>query len=178
MGLTFRLPLAMVILVAGTACATATAPAVASPPPKAVAPYGGCGITLGSIGNMPVWMPDPQDSQTPFVIAIPPLVAAILAGYPLRAGNPSSPSNKVAWAVRTPRNGTPLFIDASPVGKQSPRVHIESPSNSWTGSKLGPSEIYVSTIDLPAPGCWELTLRWGGPPQQARMDLQISPAHA
>ncbi len=66
---------------------------------------GGCGSTPGQTGSRIAWMPGPQAVNTPHVLASPPAAAAILAGYPLRAGHPQSPSNKVAWAVRIPRNG-------------------------------------------------------------------------
>jgi hypothetical protein len=43
-------------------------------------------------------------------------------------------------------------------------------------SVVGDGEVYTSTIDLPTSGCWELTLRWGSPPQETTVDLEVSPA--
>jgi hypothetical protein len=117
-------------------------------------------------------MPGPQDVNTPHVLASPPTAAAIIAGYPLRAGHPQNPSNKVAWAVRVPRKGTPLLINAHPLGASAPAVLFDEPAS----SVVGDGEVYTSTIDLPTSGCWELTLRWGSPPQETTVDLEVSPA--
>ena len=118
-------------------------------------------------------MPSPNDVTTPWVLASPPTAAAILAAYPLRAGHPQDPANKVAWAMHIPRNGTPLLIDAHPLAASTPMIHFEESSN----SVVGDGDLYVSYIDSPARGYWELTLRWGSPPQETKVNLQISPAN-
>jgi hypothetical protein len=37
-----------------------------------------------------------------------------------------------------------------------------------------PGEIYPSYVDLPAPGCWRLSLRWGA--HAAQLDVEVHPA--
>jgi len=129
---------------------------------------GGCGPTPAFVGSRPGWLPDHTD-PTPYVIASPPTAAAILVN-PLRAGHPSNPSNKVAWVTRTPKRGTPLLIDAHPVGASQPVVRFEEPAS----SVMDAGYIYTSYIDLPTPGCWQLSVRWGSPRQSTIVDVLVS----
>jgi hypothetical protein len=87
-------------------------------------------------------------------MAHPALAGGFLFGYPLRAGHPDNPSNKILWAVRTPQQGAPLVLDAHPLGAQSPQVRYTRAADS------GPGEIYPSIIDVPLPGCWVVSLSW------------------
>lgn len=80
----------------------------------------------------------------------------MLFGYPLRAGHPSDPANKVLWIVRLPRGGSALSILATPARARGPLVRVEAPDNA------GPGEIYPSYVNVPAPGCWHLSLHWAG----------------
>jgi hypothetical protein len=134
-------------------------------------PSGGCGDTLARQGGRPAWMPAPDDSVTPYVLAVPDTAAVILVAQPLRAGHPTNPYNKVAWAVRVPRNGTPIKVDARPPGETGRIVQFDVPP-----VVVGAGEVYVSYLDLPSPGCWTLTLRWGSPMQTATVNLFISSA--
>jgi hypothetical protein len=82
---------------------------------------------------------------------------AVMFGFPLRAGTPTDPRNKVLWIMRLPRRGSPLRISASPVGGGGgarARVHSSWPANS------GPGEIYPSYVNVPHAGCWRVTVRW------------------
>jgi hypothetical protein len=116
-------------------------------------------------------MPGPDDSGTPYVLTVPDMAAVILAVQPLRAGHPTNPFNKVAWAVRVPRNGTNLRVDARPLGQTGQIVQFDVPP-----VVVGAGEVYISYLDLPSPGCWTLTLGWGSPPQTATVNLAISSA--
>jgi len=82
-------------------------------------------------------------------------IAAILFGRPLRSPPARDHSNKILWVSRdAPVPGSDLRISAQrmdwarPVGPPVARRVAGSP---------GPS-----IIDLPAAGCWRLTLHWSG----------------
>jgi hypothetical protein len=83
----------------------------------------------------------------------------------LRAGHPTNPANKVLWIVRFPREGHPLTITASQRTDRSQVVRISWPADSE------PGEIYPSYVDLPKPGCWELSLAWG--PHRASINIEV-----
>ena len=74
---------------------------------------------------------------------------------PLRAGHPTNPINKILWAMRFPRNGSPLTITAHPLSASDPVVSETLPDDS------SPGEIYPDGLDVPEPGCWQLSLSWG-----------------
>ena len=127
-------------------------------PPDAHRTPGGCGQTQLLQGAIPGWLETasghnaPRD--VPYVIGTPDAAAGFLFGFPLRAGHPQNPSNKILWVVRTPRQGSKLQIDGHPLGAEQPAVHESQPANS------GPGEIYPDGVDVPVPGCWHFTLRW------------------
>ena len=82
-------------------------------------------------------------------------------GYPLRAGHPANPSNKILWLVNLlPRAGS-LDISAHPVGAAAPIVNQSAPF-------LTSGDV-PSIIDLPKSGCWHFDLTWSG--HQAGMDI-------
>ena len=64
--------------------------------------------------------------------------------------------NKVLWIVKLPRLGSPLRIEARPVGDPRPLIRSTFPADS------SPGEIYPSYVDVPKGGCWRLTLRLAG----------------
>jgi hypothetical protein len=68
----------------------------------------------------------------------------------LRVHQPYDVHNKVLWVAR-PGTGTgPLHI----------RAHLEGTSDAVTRTLIhGPGPSYVN---MPAAGCWEMTLRWSG----------------
>jgi hypothetical protein len=121
---------------------------------------GGCGSTDLRRGGLPAWTaPAFAASGTrasPWLYAVSQrgLVVAIVFGYPLRAGNPTDPANKVLWIMRLPRHGSPLAIDARPLTVAAPLVKDTWPADS------SPGEIYPSYFNAPRAGCWRLTLRW------------------
>lgn len=76
-------------------------------------------------------------------------IVGVLMANPLRSPPPPGSSNKIVWAAKDPGNG-PLNITA----------HLEG-STQEVRRKVagfpGPSD-----INMPAPGCWQLTLTWSG----------------
>jgi hypothetical protein len=129
---------------------------------------GGCGVTQVLKGGVPAWLDEAgahnNPDGLPYAVATPPIAAGFLFGYPLRAGHPDNPANKILWVVARPRGGSALTISAHPIGKAAPLVTTIQPANS------SPGEIYPSIVDVPEPGCWHLDLAWAG--QQASVELE------
>ena len=121
---------------------------------------GGCGATPAYDGGQPAWLVESgahnNPNGVPYVLAIPQTAAGFIFGYPLRAGHPTSPSNKILWVVRLPRNGSSLSLTGSLSGSDKPAFSRSFAANS------GPGEIYPSIVDVPEPGCWRIDLAWSG----------------
>lgn len=140
--------------------ATRTSPtgeAANSAPPGATIVPGGCGSTLLFKGAAPVWM---YNLEFPYVLGTPPMVGGTIFGYPLRAGHPSNPANKILWEVDGPPYGS-LDITAHPVGQATPVV-------SQSVGFLAGGEL-PSIVDMPQAGCWHFDLAWSG--QRAAVEL-------
>ncbi len=144
----------------------AARPTLAADIPAAATPIGGCGQNPVYRGPIPTWLEVADGHNTPrglpWVVATPPIAAAFLWRYPLRAG---PPGDKILWVVRTPRDGSDLEITARPLGAASPTVSDRRLDNS------GPGEIYPDGgLDVPSAGCWRFDLRWAN--SQATVDLE------
>src|SRR5438105_8928040 len=173
------LPALLIAVFTATACTQAPAPPLAAaslrPRPSstpslaaaAVVP-GACGITQVLKGGVPAWLDDAgahnNPNGLPYAVATPPIAAGFLFGYPLRAGHPDNPANKILWVVGRPRGGSALTISAHPIGMSAPLVTTIQPANSL------PGEIYPSIVDVPDPGCWHLDLAWAG--EQASVEVE------
>jgi hypothetical protein len=100
---------------------------------------------------LPTWARDgfsDPEPRIPYVLSDDGRMAAILFG-PLQAPSAPDRNNKVLWVTRPDSAGYPLDIAAVRAGSDGTVVHrhLEGP---------GPS-----IVDLPQPGCWTLSLRWG-----------------
>lgn len=135
------------------------ATSVSRPPDAAIVP-GGCGATPIYKGYEPVWLDKAgalnNPRGLPYVLAVEETAAGFIFGYPLRAGHPTNPSNKILWVVGLPRNGSSLEITGQLSGADVSSVHESEPANS------GPGEIYPSIVDVPQSGCWRFDLSWAG----------------
>ena len=136
------------------ACSSSASTAV---PEGAHAVGGGCGRTRLYTGASPTW----TASAGPPVGLVGATaehgdVAAVLFGYPLRAGHPQDRANKILWIVREPRDGSELTLIGHRLGTDHPSVTYHQPDDS------SPGEIYPSIIDVPTPGCWQFTVAWHG----------------
>jgi hypothetical protein len=119
-----------------------------------------CNGTVTSQGGVPPGWVDVAGGHNnptgvPFTVDQAQTVAGFVFGYPLRAGHPDNPANKILWVVRLPRGGSELTITGHPLGAATPVVKVVQPANS------GPGEIYPSIVDMPTAGCWVLDLAWG-----------------
>ena len=89
-------------------------------------------------------------------------IVAILFGYPLTYPPRPDTNNKILWVVKDMTSASDLAISAqlmdgaAPIGVPVVRTVVGGP---------GPS-----IIDLPAVGCWRLTLDWGD--QTDSLDLE------
>ena len=95
-------------------------------------------------------------------------IAAIVWGFPLLSPPPRSHNNKILWVSRiTTQPGSDLRIAAQrmqgthPLGVPVSRTVMGGP---------GPS-----IINLPASGCWRLTLRWSGRVDSLDLDYAANP---
>ena len=109
-------------------------------------------------GVLPTWartgFSDPRP-RLPHVLGRSGEIAALVFGYPLRSPPAKDRGNKILWVSRREVKAlSDLRIHAQRmdgrrrVGRPVTRVVVGGP---------GPSG-----INLPAPGCWRLTLRWSG----------------
>src|SRR4249919_969833 len=122
-----------------------------------------CKTTPVRRGAVPRWTAPVWSTSSPgfashvrYAVSAGGNVVGVLFGYPLRAGRPENPANKILWIVRQPRRGQPLHINAQPVGFAAHSVTTSWPANA------SPGEIYPSIDNVPVPGCWRFTLRWAG----------------
>lgn len=145
----------------GTSNAARTSPsaqAANSPLPAATIVSAGCGATPVLRGGVPGWL-DVAGAHNipeglPYIVATQALAGGFIFGYPLRAGHPQGPSNKILWVVGMPRDGSALVIEGHPLKSPKPSIRVTQPADS------GPGEIYPSIVDVPRSGCWHFDLSW------------------
>ena len=120
---------------------------------------------------LPVWarsgFSDPKP-RMPYRLGRAGRIAAILWADPLRSPPPQDHNNKILWVSHAPATpGSDLRISAqrmagsTPIGRLVARSVMGGP---------GPS-----IINLPAAGCWRLTLRWSHTTDV--LDLRYAPNH-
>ncbi|HEY7008615.1 MAG TPA: hypothetical protein VH395_06740 [Jatrophihabitantaceae bacterium] len=101
-----------------------------------------------STDTLPTWARagfSPAGLHTPHVFGANGEIVAILF-VPLRAHQPEGTNNKILWVAKN-GDGT-LHISAQLEGSDTTATRTVN---------LGPS-----TVDLPAAGCWQMTLTWPG----------------
>ena len=107
---------------------------------------------------LPIWarggFSEPKP-RMPYVLGAAGGILAILWADPLRSPPPRTHANKILWVSRRSslppsdlRISAQRMIGATAVGAPVSRVVAGGP---------GPS-----IVNLPAPGCWRLRLRWSG----------------
>ena len=93
----------------------------------------------------------PPDQPVPFVVGERGTILGVLFGQPFTAPPAPDRGNKILWVTRDPHPAGPLTISAELGDTTATAVTREIPD--------GPGP---SLVDLPAPGCWHLTLAWPG----------------
>jgi hypothetical protein len=146
--------------------ATTSAPG----PPGSTVASTGCGGTVVYRGDVPAWLvaagggsesPSGAPTYLPYVIAHPPIAGGYLFVFPLQSG--AHAPNKILWAMGFPRDGSDLVISAHPLTASKPVITETLRDDS------SPGEIYPDGLEVPAAGCWQLTLSWSG--HHALLDL-------
>jgi len=120
-----------------------------------------------AFGVIPVWARSGFSERVPRMnraVGRRGRIAALVFGYPLQALPGPGRSNKILWVPRVrPPAGSKLRVSAqrmagtTAVGR--PVVRVVDP---------GPS-----TVDVPAAGCWRLSLTWPGGADQ--LDVEYVP---
>jgi len=95
-------------------------------------------------------------------------VAAFLFAYPLRAGAPTNPANKVLWVVAVPHPLSGLTISARPIDRARPSILIERVRRPLAGVTSIPSY-----ANVPSPGCWRIAITSRG--YSESLDLRYLP---
>ena len=157
-------------LVAASTVAACTSRAHLEPAAHSVAPTSTssgapCEVTTGVL---PTWAQGgfhPPTQSMPYVLGTSGDIVAILFGQPLRSPPAPDRNNKILWVSRVPlryAGNDALKIQARLNGSDL------ATTRSVNGGP-GPS-----IIDLPAAGCWSLTLSWAG--HQDRMSIPYYPS--
>jgi hypothetical protein len=105
-------------------------------------------------GVLPEWARagfSEREPRLPHVVGRKGEIAGLIFVEPLTSPPPRGRQNKILWVAREPaRPPSDLTIRAQRAGGGAPVTRVV---------EGGPGP---STVDLPAPGCWRLTLRWSG----------------
>jgi hypothetical protein len=152
--------LGVAVVVVAAACST---PASVPPPPGAVPSPGAVASTASASATacaadvaaapLPGWARNgfaPPDQAVPYVVGERGTILGVLFGQPLSAPPASDRNNKILWVTRDTHLAGPLTITAALDGTTTVATR-EIPD--------GPGP---SLVDLPTPGCWQLTLAWPG----------------
>lgn len=99
-----------------------------------------------------------RGASSPYVLGEDGRIVAILFG-PLHAPARGNPHNKVLWVARGSWSA-PLV------------VHARLAGTARTVTRVLPNGPGPSYLNLPAPGCWQLALQWGG--ASDRLDLHYA----
>lgn len=101
--------------------------------------------------------------RIPYALSRNGRIAAIVFGYPLLSPPAQNRNNKILWVERHPSQApTALWIHAQ---RMTGTRSIGHPVTRIVAHGPGPS-----IINLPAAGCWRLTLTWSG--RSDTLDLQ------
>jgi hypothetical protein len=121
------------------------------------------------LGVLPVWARTGFSEARPksrYVLGTSGRILAIPFGYPLVTPPYVNRNNKILWVSRLPPKPlSDLLIRAQ---RMEGSVSVGAPVSRFVPEGPGPS-----IIDLPAPGCWRMTLRWSG--RVDTLDLRYLP---
>jgi hypothetical protein len=134
---------------APTASGTPAVPGRATPAAPTAA---GCAADVAP-APLPGWARSgfsPPDQAVPFVVGERGTILGVLFGQPFSAPPAPDRGNKILWVTRDPHPAGPLTITAALDGTTA------------VATRQVPDGPGPSLVDLPAPGCWHLTLAWPG----------------
>ncbi|MEZ0066388.1 hypothetical protein ABIA32_002398 [Streptacidiphilus sp. MAP12-20] len=133
---------------------------------------GGCGSTPLYRGAPPAWTAVAQaPADLTYVVSSEGNAVGFLFVDPLHAGTGTGSQNKILWVVRSGGAGGagsgPLAITGRPLDSPAAGAQLRVDEPGLGGG------VYPSITDVPAPGCWHLTLNWAG--GSATVDLPYGP---
>jgi hypothetical protein len=140
-----------------TAAIVAAAAAAAAPAPAGSSTAPACHSAVHH-GVLPTWARtgfSASRPRLPHVIGRSGEIAALVFGYPLRSPPLKDRGNKILWVSR--RAVKPLSDLRIRAQRMEGRRRVGRPVTRVVVGGPGPSG-----INLPAPGCWRLSLRWSG----------------
>jgi hypothetical protein len=160
-----RAACAAVVLCCAVACASpASAPSSSASGGAAVLPSEPATelVCTGAVdtGPLPVWARDgfaPADQSVPHVVGAGGDIVGVLFGLPLHSPPAPDRANKILWVARpgaTADNGDSLGTELAI------RARLNGVGTTATASVAGGPG--PSVLDLPAAGCWTVTLTWSG----------------
>ena len=141
----------VVVAGAATGIYAATSSSSRSGHPAARAGGSACDGNV-TTGPLPVWARAgfrPPDQNISYVTGSRGDIVAVGASGLHFPPLPKGPNNKIIWITRDNTGGGSLIIDAQLEGSNQ------------TATRSVPGGPGPSIIDLPAAGCWRLTLTWG-----------------
>lgn len=136
-----------------------------SPPPPADV-SGRC-VRVVPDAVLPPWARDGFSQprpRMPYVTSSSGSIVAILFGRPLSAPPAADHANKILWVTRPQRSADP-----GPSGSPDLRIDARLAGTSDVVRRTVPGGPGPSIIDLPEPGCWQLTLHWSGHTDQVSL---------
>lgn len=154
------------LLVSGAVSVPVALVLVATAVARSAGPAKGCHATVIN-GVLPSWardgFSDPRP-RMPYELGRAGKIAAILWADPLRFPAPKDHNNKILWVSRTglSAGGSALWIRAQ---QMSGTRTVGHPVTRVVAGGPGPS-----IINLPAAGCWRVSLAWSG--RTDTLDLQ------
>lgn len=132
-------------------------------PQRATPPAGSSCAGAVVTTALPVWARagfSPGATVVPHVLGAEGNILGVLFGQPLHSPPAKDHNNKILWVAKDRGNG-PLVISAKLDGTDR------------TATRRVPDGPGPSIIDLPAAGCWHLTLTWAG--QRDTMSVPYAP---
>jgi hypothetical protein len=152
--------LVLAVLTTGS-CSGSGSPSAESPTPsEATSPVELSCTGSVTTGPLPTWAQggfEPPDQPVPHVIGQGGDIVGVVFGEPLHSPAVPDLGNKVLWVPRPDATadagdswGTELTIDARLNG-------VGTTATVTLAGGPGPS-----TLDMPAAGCWTMTLHWSG----------------
>jgi hypothetical protein len=117
---------------------------------------------------LPTWARGGFSSPTPtmpYVLGTNGDIVAILFGQPLQSPPAPDRNNKILWVSRVPLQYA---------GNDALKIQARLNGSDLAATRSVDGGPGPSIIDLPAAGCWSLTLSWGG--HQDRMSIPYYPS--
>jgi hypothetical protein len=144
-----------------SACTATGGRAEPAPTAAKVSPEPGCAAQVHR-GPLPEWARAgfSGDARATYAMSRSGQMVAVLFGYPLSQPPAPDRNNKILW-VSGPASATPRDPSAAP-GYDDLVIDARLDGRGESVQRRIAGGPGPSIVDLPAPGCWRLALRWSG----------------